>query len=330
MQLLSWLDGLKLNSSRRQTKRGALRSVRRRRAGVKLSLETLEDRSMPSFVGPVSYGVAAYPLDMVVGDFNSDGKADLATINDTQLSLLPGNGDGTFGAAQTTAVGSGMRSVAAGDFNGDGRLDLVITSSVTTWNGTIYVTTGSALLLLNNTASPGPVTFQAARSFSTGTNLTPGAVAVGDLNGDGKADVAAVEAGGSNVTVLQGDGAGNLDTARQFAVGSNPVSVAVGDIDGDGRLDLVTANQGSNNLSVLLNGGNDGTRHERGRLRQPRVRRRGRLQPRRPDGPSRDFERHDPDRLGLLGPVLPDRRLCQRAAGPRRRRLRPRPKHLGR
>src|SRR5207237_3351740 len=97
------------------------------------------------------------------------------------------------------------------------------------------------------------------RSFSSGTNLTPGALAVGDLNGDGKADVAAVEAGGSNVSVLQGDGAGNLGAARQIAVGSNPVSVAVGDLNGDGRLDLVTANQGSNDVSVLINGGNDGS-----------------------------------------------------------------------
>jgi FG-GAP-like repeat/RTX calcium-binding nonapeptide repeat (4 copies) len=258
MRFLSWLDGLKLDSSRRRTQRGAWRGLRPKWAGVKMSLETLEDRSMPSFIGPVGYAGAAYPLDTVVGDFNGDGKADLVTINDTQVSVLPGNGDGTFGAAQTTAVGSDLRSAAAGDFNGDGRLDLAITSSVTMWNGTTYVTTGSALVLLNSTAVVGgPVTFEAARIFSTGTNLTPGAVAVGDLNGDGHLDVAAAEANGSNVSVLQGDGAGNLGTARQVAVGSNPVSVAVGDIDGNGRLDLVTANQGSNNLSVLLNGGTD-------------------------------------------------------------------------
>ena len=253
MRFLSWLDGLKLDSSRRRTKRGQPRSSRRKPTGVKLSVDTLEDRSLPSFVGPVNYAVAAYPLDMAVSDFNGDGKSDLVTINDTQVSVLPGNGDGTFGAALTTTVGSGMRSVAAGDFNGDGRLDLAITSSVTTWNGTTYVTTGSVLVFLNSTATlGGPVTFQAARSFSTGTNLTPGAVVVGDLNGDGKLDVAAAEAGGSNVSVLQGDGAGNLGTARQIAVGSNPVSVAVGDLNGDGRLDLVTANQGSNDVSVLF------------------------------------------------------------------------------
>jgi hypothetical protein len=206
----------------------------------------------------VNYPVAASPLDTVSGDFNGDTKADVTTINPTQVSVLPGKGDGTFGTAQTTTAGSGMRSVAAGDLTGDGRPDLVISSSVTTWNGTTYVTTGSLLVLVNTTAVVGgPVTFQAARSFSTGTNLTPGAVVIADFNGDGKLDVAVTQAGGSNVSVLRGDGAGNLGPAQQVTVGSNPASVAVGDLDGDGRLDLVTANQGSGNVSVLTNAGND-------------------------------------------------------------------------
>src|SRR5262245_3196017 len=222
---------------------------RRRCANHKPLVQALEDRTLLNFSPAVNYPVAAPPLDMVVGDFNGDGKADLVTINGTDLSVLPGNGDGTFGAAQTITAGSGLGSVAAGHFDGDGRLDLAITSSATT---------GSVLVLLNNTAAPGgPVTFQAARSFSTGTNLEPAAVTVGDLNGDGKLDVAAAEAWGSHVTVLRGDGAGNRGPARQVAVGVNPVSVAVGDVDGDGRLDLVTGNQGSNNVSAVRNGGND-------------------------------------------------------------------------
>src|SRR5207245_9264938 len=119
------------------------------------SVEALEDRCLLSLNPAVNYAVAAYPLDMAVGDFNGDGKADLVTINTTQVSVLPGNGDGTFGAAQTTTVGSGLRSVAAGDFNGDGRLDLAITSSLTMWTGTTYCTTDSALVLLNSRAALG-------------------------------------------------------------------------------------------------------------------------------------------------------------------------------
>src|SRR5262245_45857892 len=196
------------DSLARSSQRRGQRASDRKREARRLLLEGLEDRCLLALNPAVNYPVAAAPLDAVVGDFNGDTKADLMTINATQLSFLPGNGDGTFGAVQTTDIGSGLRSVAAGHFNGDGRLDLAITSSVTTWDGTQYITTGAVLVLLNSTATASsPVTFQAARSFSTGTNLTPCALAVGDLNGDGKLDVAAAEAGGSNVSVLRGDGA---------------------------------------------------------------------------------------------------------------------------
>src|SRR6266536_5645023 len=95
------------------------RPTRRSPPASRLCLEVLEDRCLLSLSPAVNYAVAAAPLDAVVGDFNGDGKADLETINTTQVSVLPGNGDGTFGAAQTTTVGSGLRSIAAGDFNGD-------------------------------------------------------------------------------------------------------------------------------------------------------------------------------------------------------------------
>jgi hypothetical protein len=236
----SWLQNLRSALARGRGQRHHRRRGSLWAATHRPSLEVLEDRLTPSFGPAVNYPVAAPPVDMVVGDFNSDGKADLLTINGAQASVLLGHGDGTFAAAQTTDVGSGLNSVAAGDFNGDGRLDLVITSG-----------TGSLLVVLNNTAAPGgPVTFQAARTFSTTFAL--GAVAVGDLNGDGNLDVVAAS---SELFVFQGDGAGNLGGAR--AVGWYPRSVAVGDIDGDGRLDVVTANEVSNNVSVLINGGND-------------------------------------------------------------------------
>ena len=260
MSVPSWLDGLNTRFTGRPkvTNRGVVKCGRSRRR--RLLLEVLEARRLLSLTPAVNYAVGDVPVDLVVGDFSGDGTADLGSINATQLSLLLGNGNGSFHTAQTTDVGSGLRSVAAGHFDGDGRLDLAMTSRVTTFDGSSYVNQGFINVLLNNGVdASGNVTFQPARSFSTGTNTTPGAIAVGDLNGDGKLDVAAGQSDGGNVTVLLGNGDGNLKGGGNFAVGTDPSSVAVGDINGDGKLDLVTANRWSSNVGVLLNSGNDGT-----------------------------------------------------------------------
>ncbi len=220
---------------------------RRRPIKRRLKLQPLEERRLLTLNPAVNYNVGASPLDVVAGDFNGDGKTDLATINASHLSLVLGNGDGTFQAPQHTSAGSGMRNVAAGHFNGDSLLDLAITSN-----------TSVTLLLGNGVDGSGNVTFQVARTFSTGTNTSPGAIAVGDLNGDGKLDVAAGQSGGTNVTVLLGSGDGNLKAPGHFAVGgSDPTSIAVGDLNGDGKLDLATSNRWSSNVSVLINNGND-------------------------------------------------------------------------
>jgi hypothetical protein len=218
-------------------------------------LEALEDRCLLSLSPAVSYGIPSSPQDATFGDFNGDGRIDVATVNSSQLSILYGNGSGGFGSAQNTAVSSYLTSVAVGHFNGDGRLDVAVTCTRINngaWQGVVHV------LLNNGNDANGNATFQAARTFDTGTNTRPGALVTGDLNGDGMVDVAAAQLNGSNVTVLLGNGSGDLQTARQFAVGSSPGSIAVGDLNNDNKLDLITANRGSNNLSVLLNNSTSG------------------------------------------------------------------------
>ena len=100
------------------------------------------------------------------------------------------------------------------------------------------------LLLGNDDGS-----FEAARSFSAGTN--PQSVTVGDFNGDGKPDLAVANSGSNNVSVLLGNGDGSFQAPQNFGTGSSPVSVAVGDFNGDGKFDLAVANSGS--VSVLIN-----------------------------------------------------------------------------
>jgi hypothetical protein len=118
--------------------------------------------------------------------------ADLAVANSGffppsgNVSVLLGNGDGTFQAPRNFGTGTRPNSVALGDFNGDGLADLAVANE----------TSGSVSLLLGN----GDGTFQVARNFGAGTG--PKSVAVGDFNGDGLADLAVANAFFGNVSIL--------------------------------------------------------------------------------------------------------------------------------
>jgi hypothetical protein len=186
-----------------------------------------------------------YPNSVVVADFNGDGKADLAfgDFNDGVVTLL-GNGDGTFTQSFRYAAPSDP-VIAVGDFNGDGKPDLAFSNQVS----------GFAGVLLGN----GDGIFQAGGLYTDGTNLNGWAsVAVGDFNGDGKADLAVIESGSNTVNVFLGNGDGTLQPPVSYATGTKPICVAVGDFNGDGKPDLAVVNHSSNNISVLLGNG-DGT-----------------------------------------------------------------------
>src|SRR2546429_2044453 len=144
-----------------------------------------------TFQSAVSFGVGAVPLSVAAGDFNGDGKADLAVANERtdNVSVLLGKGDGTFQAAVNYGAGAYPCSVAVGDFNGDGKPDLADANFGST----------NELVILGN----GDGTFQDAVSYANG-GLGPHSVAVGDFNGDGKADMVVANAGSGNVAVVSG------------------------------------------------------------------------------------------------------------------------------
>ncbi len=206
-----------------------------------LTVTTLATCNPVSFAAAANFGTGTIPLFVAVGDFNGDGKQDLATANEgsDNVSILLGDGAGSFSAATNLRAGTSPRSVAVGDFNGDGQQDLAVANQFS----------ANVSILLGDGAG----NFSAPTNFAAGMNAL--SVKLGDFNGDGQQDLAVVNSGSNNVSILLGDGAGNFSAATNFDAGSSPRSVAVGDFNGDGQQDLAVANAGSNNVSILLGDG---------------------------------------------------------------------------
>jgi protocatechuate 3,4-dioxygenase beta subunit len=209
-----------------------------------LAVSSAGAHSTPTFAPATSYAVGAQPGSVVVGDFNRDGKADLAVANagSANVSILLSNGTGSFSAAGDFAAGANPVSIVAGDFNGDGKPDLA----------TANLAANNVSLLLGD----GSGGFSAPNNFAAGAS--PNYIAAADFNGDGKPDLLTANSGAGNVSILLGDGAGGFGAAGNFAVGANPRALAPGDFNRDGQTDLAVANQGPNNVTVLLGNGAGG------------------------------------------------------------------------
>ena len=186
----------------------------------------------PSYEGPFR------PTSVVVGDFNGDGKLDIALAGGGGVSVLLGNGDGTFQAAGNYDTEDDAGPLAVGDFNGDGILDIAVAQA-----------SGDLLVLFGN----GDGTFQGAANSAFGT--PPYSLAVGDINGDGFLDLVATNSDSGNVSVLLGNGNGTFLDPQPYPAGSSPYGLAAADFNGDGKLDLAVADIYSGTLTILINDG---------------------------------------------------------------------------
>jgi Bacterial Ig-like domain (group 3)/FG-GAP-like repeat len=212
----------------------------------------------PLFLPPVAYPLPEQGLGVAIGDLNGDGIPDLAALGMSTLTIMLGNGDGSFRAGPAVSLGpSDSSAIKIADLNGDGKADLVVTNLF--YNGS---TEGGVIVLLGN----GDGTFQPAVEYDSG-GLEARNVAVADVNGDGHLDLVTINCGssGSNpcfttgiLGVLLGNGDGTFQPAVAYGSGGGDgAGIAIADLNNDGKLDLVAANA-LGSVAVLLGNG-DGT-----------------------------------------------------------------------
>lgn len=201
-----------------------------------------------TFALKVDFATAARPSEVIFGDLDGDGKTDLATINDSSptVSVLRNTsttGTISFAAKVDLAAGGSSQGMEVGDIDADGKLDLVTVSDG-----------ASQVSVFRNVSTSGTISFSPRVNFATGT--TPVSVAIGDLDRDGRIDLAVVNASSNSVSIYRNIGSqGNIAfTPRvNFTTGSTPYDVNIVDIDGDSAPDVVVSSRGASIVSIFRN-----------------------------------------------------------------------------
>lgn len=202
-----------------------------------------------------------FAFDIAVGDFNQDGKLDLAVLNSTQfangvLNIFLGNGDGTLQSPILFTVSQGITAqrLAVGDFNRDGVLDIAVTSACSSINS---CKPGVVSILIGN----GDGTFKSGGSYLVGD--TPEAIIAADFNNDGATDLAVANLYSGSVSIFLANGDGTFDMVADLVV-TEPNGLLAADFNGDGNQDvaIVSANstlyvalgEGTGQFGQFLNG----------------------------------------------------------------------------
>ena len=211
----------------------------------KLTVAAVEEEEVPPPPPSKKPIVEQQPNALANGDFDGDGKEDLAVANmgSNTVSILIGAGEGKFTVKESLSVGKSPRAVVAADLDRDGKLDLAVANAAS----------NDVTILLGN----GQGNFLAKGSYAVGSN--PVALRAIDLDGDGDLDLVTANSGANNASALLNNGDGSFAAALATPqVGNSPEDLALADLDGDNKPDLVVVNLNSDDVAVLLGNG-DGT-----------------------------------------------------------------------
>lgn len=209
-----------------------------------------QNKSTPGqllFAARQDYTAGTNPISVVVGDFNNDGKPDVAVVNyaSSNISIFKNTSTTTslsLGLATTLATGRNPYRIAAADLDGDGKIDL---GTANTTDGTISI--------LRNVSSATTFSFEAKRDIATGT--WPQSLAMGDLNFDGKIDIVVVNSFSHNIAILKNTGPGIKFDANilHLNTDAHASNVYLGQLTGDGDPDIIVAGGTSGHVSVYRN-----------------------------------------------------------------------------
>jgi uncharacterized repeat protein (TIGR01451 family) len=191
-----------------------------------IQAQTVNASAANGLTAGTNYPTGAGPWGIAVADFNGDGKTDLVTANATAntISVLLGNGDGTFSANTDYAAGTAPFAVVAGDFDNGGKTDIAVASQ----------TSNHVSILLGN----GDGTFRPPFTYTTAD--LPSSLAVADLNNDGRASVVVANGSNGTLTSLFVSGDGTFHSATNVLSKNLPsvTGFAIGDFNHDGRADV--------------------------------------------------------------------------------------------
>jgi hypothetical protein len=225
--------------------------------------------SATSFAPNVTFNNGDASFSTSIGDLDGDGKPDLVVTNffgSNNISVfrnISSSGSissSSFESKVNFTTGYYPIDVSIGDLDGDGKPDLVVA------NYDIGSSGNSSISILRNTASSGIIN---SSSFASKVDLIttsiPAGTAIGDLDGDGKPDLAVANYGGTTISIFHNTSSSGSITSSSFAskvdftVGNAPFGLSIGDLDGDGKPDLVVSNSAADNISVLRNTASSGS-----------------------------------------------------------------------